>query len=306
MTPLPVFSIVVPTYNRPQRLTDFLESLTRLDYDKDGFEVVLIDDGSDVDLQPVAAAFRERLNVVFLRQSHGGVARGRHAGAVAARGKYLAFTDDDCMPEPRWLRLLEEVLERTFGCATGGYTENVLTANVYSAASQTLISYLYERFNSDRLNAVFFTGNNMAMPRELYERIGGLDVTWPMCGEDRDFCARWRREGHPMVYVPHAIVRHAHDLNLRRFWKQHFNYSRGARRFHRTCAQRGDKGSSRLERFSFYLGLLAAAFRCEEGPRAFLVALLLVLSQISNTAGFLHEWLRPSDLAPTWQVEVTQ
>jgi GT2 family glycosyltransferase len=306
MSPQPVFSIVVPTYNRPRRLAGFLESLTGQDYDPDGFEVVLIDDGSEVDLEPVAEGFRDRLNVVFLRQSHGGVARGRDAGAVAARGMYLAFTDDDCMPAPDWLAKLEQALEATPSCAVGGYTENALPGNVFAAASQALISYLYGHFNADPRNALFFTCNNMAMPRELYNRIGGLDVTWPMCGEDRDFCARWRSEGYPMIYVSEAIVRHAHDLDLRRFWKQHFNYGRGSRRFHKTCAQRGDRGFSGLERLSFYFGLLTAAFRHVPGPRAFLVAPLLLLSQVSNTAGFLREWIRPSDLAPTWQVEATR
>jgi GT2 family glycosyltransferase len=306
MPHIPVFSIVVPTYNRPKRLAGFLASLTLLNYDRDAFEVVLIDDGSEVDLEPVAAAYRERLNVVFLRQSHGGVARGRHSGAVAARGKYLAFTDDDCMPDPEWLRLLQQALEDTPGCAAGGYTANALASNPYSAASQALISYLYDRFNADPRKAVFFTGNNMAMPRELYERIGGLDVTWPMCGEDRDFCARWRQEGRPMVYVPQAVVRHAHDLDLRRFWRQHFNYGRGARRFHKTCSQRGDSNWSGFERLSFYASLLTAGFRYVEGSRALLAAPLLVLSQVANTAGYLREWIRPSDLAPTWQVEVSR
>ena len=87
-----MFSIVVPTYNRPRRLAGFLDSLTRQQYSRDGFEVVLIDDGSEADLEPVAAGFRDRLNVVFLRQSHGGVARGRHAGATAAQGKYVSDT----------------------------------------------------------------------------------------------------------------------------------------------------------------------------------------------------------------------
>ncbi|MFB3778107.1 MAG: glycosyltransferase family 2 protein [Bryobacteraceae bacterium] len=306
MTQQPVFSIIVPTYNRPRRLAGFLESLTKLDYRRDAFEVVLVDDGSEADLEPVAAAFRDRLNIVFIRQSHGGVARGRHVGAVAARGKYLAFTDDDCMPSASWLARLEEALEATPGCAAGGHTENALDGNVFSTASQVLISYLYERLNSTPQGAIFFTGNNMAMPRELYHKIGGLDVTWPMCGEDRDFCARWRAEGYPMVYAPDAVIQHAHDLDLRRFWIQHFGYGRGARRFHKTCAQRGDLASSRLERFSFYRGLLMAAFRYVRGPRAFLIALLLALSQAANAAGFLLEWVRPSDLAPIWQLEATR
>jgi len=38
-----------------------------------------------------------------------------------------------------------------------------------------------------------------------------------MCGEDRDFCARWRAQGYAMDYVPDAVIHHAHELNLRRY-----------------------------------------------------------------------------------------
>lgn len=296
------FSIITPTYNRPLRLAGFLESLRRLDYPKDRFEVILVDDGSDVNLEPVTARFRGLLNVVLLRQSHGGVARGRHVGATAAQGGFLAFTDDDCTPSPGWLRNLEKALEFTPNCAAGGYTENALPDNPFATASQSLISYLYERFNADPRQATFFAGNNMALPRDLYVKIGGLDVTWPMCGEDRDLCARWREHGYPMVYVRDAIVYHAHDLNLHRFWKQHFNYGRGARRFRKARSRRGGEGSC-FEGLSFYFGLPLAAFRYAPGGRSLLVFLLLLLSQVSNTAGFVREWIRPSDSAPVCQLE---
>jgi GT2 family glycosyltransferase len=138
----------------------------------------------------------------------------------------------------------------------------------------------------------------MAMPRGLYHQIGGLDTTWPMCGEDRDLCDRWLDRGYPMIYVPDAIVHHAHDLTLRRFWRQHFNYGRGAYRFHKTAARRHNTGL-RLERLSFYFRLPFAAFQEVRGPRALWVAALLVLSQVANTAGFITERIKPKQTPPT-------
>jgi len=52
--------------------------------------------------------------------------------------------------------------------AAGGYTDNALPDNLYSAASQATMSYLYARFNADPRSSAFFTGNDMAMPRDLY------------------------------------------------------------------------------------------------------------------------------------------
>ncbi|MBP1696249.1 MAG: putative glycosyltransferase [Deltaproteobacteria bacterium] len=55
----PFFSIVTPTYNRPDKLADCLKSLSRLDYSYGQFEVILIDDGSNTSLQSVVALFFE-------------------------------------------------------------------------------------------------------------------------------------------------------------------------------------------------------------------------------------------------------
>ena len=288
------FSIIVPTYNRPERLAGFLDRLTNLDYPFESFEVVIVDDGSEPSLEPVADRYRDRLRLIFLRQDHGGVAKGRHAGTLAARGRYLAFTDDDCLPAPDWLRRLERAMQSKPNCAAGGQTMNALPKNAYSSATQALIGYLYDNFNADRERAGFFANNNMAMPRNLYHQIGGLDTSWPMCGEDRDLCARWLDHGYPMVYVPEAIVYHRHDLNLKRFWRQHFNYGRGAYRFHKTCAGRR-RSKLKVEPLTFYLKLPLAAFNNGNGKglRRFQIATLLVFSQLANTAGFVAERIKP-------------
>jgi GT2 family glycosyltransferase len=299
------FSIVTPTYNRPDRLKRYLEALTRLHYDKDQFEVVLVDDGSDVPTRPVAEGFAGQLNITYLQQNHGGVAKGRHLGAENSRGIYLAFTDDDCVPSPDWLTHLEAALDSTPNAAAGGFTTNALPDNPYSEASQVLITYLYQNFNQDSKQAKFFTANNAALPRDLYFEVGGLDTSWPFCGEDRDLWERWRAAGHPMVYAPEAVVEHYHDLDIQRFRKQHFNYGRGARRLRKTAAQ-ADAKAVPFERLMFYCCLPLAAFRQLGGWRSWHVAALLGLSQVWNTLGYVDEWRSPSNQAPTWKVEAAR
>jgi GT2 family glycosyltransferase len=296
------FSIITPTYNRPDRLARYLDSLTKLDYPRERFEVVLVDDGSDVPIEPLADSFRDRLNIVFRNCNHGGAAMARHVGAESASGTNLAFTDDDCTPDPAWLIHLERALASTPNCGAGGRTANALQENNFSIASQALISYLYENLNADERGATFFAANNVAFPRQRYFEVGGLDTTWPFCGEDRDLCQRWLHHGYPLVYAPDAIVRHHHDLDLRRFWKQHFNYGRGARRFRKTVAAASPE-AARFQSLSFYARLPFAGFREVRGWRAFPVAALLVLSQISNAWGYFREQIRPSDKPVTWEIE---
>ena len=87
-------SIVIPTYGRPDQLAACLDSLEALDYPRDRFEVIVVDDGSPQPLPPYGGALR----VTLVRQAHAGPAAARNTGAAASRGRWLAFTDDDCRP----------------------------------------------------------------------------------------------------------------------------------------------------------------------------------------------------------------
>ena len=294
------FSITIPTYNRPQRLAALLEQLAQSNYPRDRFEVIVVDDGSIPPLSSVVDQFRDRLNLNYLRQNHGGVAMGRDAGAKAARGRFLAFTDDDCLPAPDWLTRMEAALHATPNSACGGRTLNGLPENDFSTASQALNTYLNDRMNLHPNGGPrFFANNNFALPRELYLKIGGLDTSWPMCGEDRDLCARWMDHGYPLTYAPDAIVYHAHELSFTRFWRQHYNYGRGAYRFHKAHATR-HQSEMKLEPLSFYLKLpMAAALTEAQGPRALRIAALLVVSQLANAAGFFVERINPKQKPPT-------
>jgi GT2 family glycosyltransferase len=281
----PTFSIIVPTHGRDAALRRCLEALAALDYPPERYEVIVVYDGGRPSSLPEADGRRVR----FLTQPKRGPAAARNLGASQAGGSYLAFTDDDCVPAADWLLWLAAVLERFPTGMAGGRVVNALPGNRYAAAGQLMVDYLYERFNNDPLKARFFTANNMAVRRDLFLALGGFDGRFPLAaGEDRDFCGRWLEAGHPMVYEPAAVVRHAHPLTLARFWQQQVNYGRGAYHFRRQQAQQSGR-PLRLESPSFYARLLAFPLRSAELPRALYLFLLFVLMQAANTAGFLQE-----------------
>ena len=289
----PSFSIIIPTYARPERLASCLQSLTRLDYPRDRFEVIVVDDGSEAPPQALVEDFRDRVEVVLRTQSHSGPATARNTGAARANGQFLAFTDDDCAPDAQWLSALASCFAVTPDCAVGGRTLNALRDNPYSEASQMLVDYLYSYYNTDPHKAVFFTSNNLALPADRFRAIGGFDTTFPLAaGEDREFCDRWLDHGYQMSYAPEAVVRHSHFLGCWTFCRQHFNYGRGAFYFHQVCAGRGS-GRLRLEPIKFYFNLLRHPFSQGHGPRAILLAALLTVSQVANAAGFFREgWIK--------------
>lgn len=288
MVPALLFSIVIPTYNRPERLQLCLESIAQLDYSRDRFEVIVVDDGSSTPLEATVAPFQSQIDITLIRQPNAGPASARNTGAAHAEGQFLAFTDDDCVLLPTYLQTLEQYALRSPDRLIGGRTLNALPENICSAASQALIDYLYSYYN-ETSDACFFASNNFAMPVAQFQALGGFDTSFPLAaGEDREFCDRWLHQGYKMLFAPTVQIRHAHHLTLRTFWRQHFNYGRGAFCFHQVRAQRSQTGIQ-VEPFSFYFNLLRHAFITAAPLQAIQLLLLLLLSQIANIAGFFWE-----------------
>jgi glycosyltransferase involved in cell wall biosynthesis len=105
MTPL--FSIVVPTYGRPEYLGECLASI--LQQTVEDFEVIVVDDASPEPVELPVADARMRL---LRRDTNGGPAAARNTGMSVAAGTYLAFCDDDDLFAPQRLQLAVEGLER--------------------------------------------------------------------------------------------------------------------------------------------------------------------------------------------------
>lgn len=292
----PFFSIVIPTYARPHQLAECLRAIAGLDYPRDHLEVIVVDDGSETPAEGAIAPFRNQLDLRFLTQSHGGPAKARNTGAALAQGDMLAFTDDDCLPAPEWLRAFAARLVGGPNRIIGGHTVNLLHNNVYSAASQTLADLLCAYFNTDPERAAFFSTSNLAAPAAQFRELGGFDTGFTTAAaEDRDFCDRWLHRGYRMAYAPDAEVYHAHALNLLTFWKQQFSYGRGDYKFYRARNLRGSdpfKPNTRLYLLIFFHAFSSGDKRIQ---RRVALAVLLCTSQIAVGAGFLWEWLKHTE-----------
>lgn len=293
-------TVVVPTRNRPARLAACLTALAAQTFPRSGFEVLVVDDGSTTSMEPVVAPFRDVLELQLIRQANAGPARARNAGAEHASGALLAFTDDDCEPDANWLSALHARSAECPDSLIGGQTVNGLPDNVYSTASHLLIEYLYE-YHATRCEPgatrppaapAFFTSNNFAVPATLFRAAGGFDESFPLAaGEDRELCDRWQQSGFALSAAPNARVTHAHALSLRRFWRQHLNYGRGACHLRRARLMR-DRPALRMEPLSFYWRLVTYPARATAPSKAVPLMGLMGLSQVANTWGFLSEKLR--------------
>ncbi len=285
----PTFSIVIPTYDRPDLVRRLLSALSRLDYPAERFEVIVVDDGSPRPLHAVIAEFVDRLDVRLIRQRNAGPATARNRGAGEARGQWLAFTDDDCVPERGWLNGLERALLRDSEVAVGGRLLSYPEDTVYSVASQNLVEYLYHYYNRPDSSARFFSSANLACARDLFLATGGFNESFRIAAaEDRDICDRWCEQGRRLVFAGNAVVRHAPRLTFRRFVRQHFNYGRGALCLHRARELRG-VSRPRREPLRFYFGLLVYPIGRGFGLRTPQLVALALTTQIVYVLGFLSE-----------------
>lgn len=298
----PFFSVIIPTHARPDRLAACLEALANLDYPRDRFEVIVVDDGNDIPPHDVVRRFSGRLDVALLTQPHAGPATARNTAAARARGEVLAFTDDDCAPASDWLTHLALRFAQDKHLAVGGRTINALPNDPYAAASQLIMDVVYAYYNADGSRVRFVASNNVAFPKDGFHAVGGFDSTFPLAAEDRDLCDRWVQHGFRIVYAPEVTVRHAHRMGLRGYSRQHFSYGRGAYRFQRARLARGS--GSVVKELGFYRslpGLVRRSLAKTPGPKSVWPLALLAVWQVANAAGFFWEWG-----AQTWQRYVTE
>lgn len=252
------------------------------------FEVVIVDDGGSQSLQTLVDDFAGRLQIKLLRQANGGCASARQLGIDHATGTYLAFTDDDCRPEPDWLTRIEAAVKRDPKCAVAGRTVNGSKDDLYAEATQSIVETLVATGRDASGYLHYAPTNNLVFPTAPLFAIGAMNRSWRIAGgEDRDLCARWTQAGYRLSYEPTASVLHYHRLNLRGFLRQHFHYGRGAWRYYTN-----PDSSPRLESLRLYPSLLFAPFREQPVGRAVAVCGLVLLAQFATGAGLLAQAAR--------------
>jgi GT2 family glycosyltransferase len=209
----PLVSVVVPTHNRPARLARLLASLRSQSLPADEFEVVVVDDGSD---PPADAAITELEsgsgpNITIVRHSlPRGAGAARNTGWRRVRAPLVAFTDDDCVAAPDWLRAGLAATAANPGAIVQGRTE----PDPGDRAGGAMLS---RTVRIERLGPQYETCN-IFYPRELLETLGGFDEQFGLRpgGEDTDLAWRAIAAGREPVFAPDALVLHAvHRLGLR-------------------------------------------------------------------------------------------
>lgn len=195
----PDITVVIPTLDRETRLAFALEALAEQTVSRERFEVIVVR-APGGPRGPLTEA-PPGLDVTFLRSEVGGPAAQRNLGWRNARGRLVAFTDDDCRPRPDWL-------ERMLAAESGPNT--FLQGRTTSDPDEGHLLHGFARtMEVDRFDAWAPTCN-IVYPREVLERIDGFDESFPDAwGEDTDMALRAIEAGAEQHFIEEAVVHHA-------------------------------------------------------------------------------------------------
>jgi glycosyltransferase involved in cell wall biosynthesis len=195
-------SVVIPTYRRPDLLGRCLQALAAQDFDPCAYEVIVCDDAGaeDTRLQVLHFAAGAPVAVRYLAVSgRHGPAAARNQGWRAARAPVIAFTDDDCVPDPGWLREGVRPLEADPDLAA-------VTGPVVVPLPERPTDY--ERDAAGLADAEFVTANCLCR-RALLAAVGGFDERFTAAWrEDSDLQFMLLEAGARVVKAPEARVVH--------------------------------------------------------------------------------------------------
>jgi len=214
-------SVIVPTYKRPQTLLPALRSLQ--EQTLSDFEILVVDNAADSAIEQMVAELNKtaRVNISYLPEPQLGLHNSRHAGARAARGDVLVFTDDDATFDPGWLKAYATAFDKYPEMAAAGGTVRPIWAvappqwllELVDGAQMGFILSLMEPYNESRLNRDNdFFGVNMAIRRDVLFEVDGFNPDsfgdiW--LGDGETGLRRKLRERRMLIgYIPEAIVYH--------------------------------------------------------------------------------------------------
>ncbi|PRY54604.1 GT2 family glycosyltransferase [Arcticibacter pallidicorallinus] len=197
----PDISVVIPTYKRTELLMRCLQALTDQTLEEANYEVIVVSDGPDMKTREAVQIWKETSgqNVSFHHlEERKGPAAARNRGWQHAKGRLIAFTDDDCIPDARWLESFAEAYR---------YEDQlVLSGKVIVPLPEVPTDF---ELNTSHLETAEFITANCACSRAVLLQTGGFDERFAQAWrEDSDFQFRVIREAIPLRKLDTAIVVH--------------------------------------------------------------------------------------------------
>jgi glycosyltransferase involved in cell wall biosynthesis/SAM-dependent methyltransferase len=205
-SPAKKITVIIPVWNDGASLRLCLDCLEKQTYPKEDFEVIVVDNGSTVEMGPIKTEFAD---VRWLREDIPGSYAARNLGLRHASGAIIALTDSDCLPTPQWLENAVSALEGSNATILGGRIEfpapKTGKLNVYEALEEATTLMTDHRRAIEEMG-VGFTANIVAYA-SVFGRVGCFNPELKSSG-DFEWIERAKKNGEIIKYVDSAVVRH--------------------------------------------------------------------------------------------------
>jgi len=182
----PKVSVIIPTYNRKQLLSELLDSLYQQTLAHDLYEVIVVSDGSKDGTDKYMDEMQmKHENLRYLQQMNQGPATARNKGAALAISEIIAFTDDDCLVSPDWLENIVKTFEQ----------KSILGIQGRTTTYRELKTPLTHQIDNQNGHPALPTCN-AAFRKSAFETVGGFDCSFPFAhNEDADLAWRIKQLG---------------------------------------------------------------------------------------------------------------
>jgi glycosyltransferase involved in cell wall biosynthesis len=223
-------SVVIPAYDAEKTLGDCLRALGTQSVPRKDFEIIVVDDGSRDRTSEVAERFGARV----IRRSNGGPAAARNTGWHEAYGRWVAFTDADCVPARTWLaellRAVEGPAEEAPALGAAGRTVG-FDSKTPAARYVDLTGGLDAERHLSHPRFPFAPSGNVMYRRDALLACAGFDERYRAYEACELHQRIRRRDGGRFVYTARAVVLHRHRTTWAAYWRQQYGYGVGYAQF---------------------------------------------------------------------------
>ena len=215
------YSFIIPVYNRPGEVRELLESMLKLQFDRD-FEIVLVEDGSSISSGSIATEFQQQLNISYHYKKNTGPGDSRNFGMRKAKGNYFLILDSDVLLPENYLQEVDKFLQQDYcDCFGGPDASHPSFSKIQKAIDYSMTSFLTTggiRGKKSAVNDFQPRSFNMGISKNAFEASGGFGKIHP--GEDPDLSLRLKKMGYKLCLIPGAVVFHKRRIDWSKFYTQ--------------------------------------------------------------------------------------
>ncbi len=197
-------SVVIPTYRRPALLLNCLIKLSKQQFAKQFYEVIVVSDGKDIEIESMVNLLLEQSNVInfycYALEEKKGPAAARNKGVNLAKGELIVFTDDDCLPDENWVQ--------SFWNTYQSNKKELIAFTGKTIVPHKIAPTDYEKNIAHLEDAEFITAN-CACTKKAFQLVKGFDEDFSIAWrEDSEFQFRLINHAITIIKVDDAVVVH--------------------------------------------------------------------------------------------------